>query len=113
LYGSGLSGTDERVAVLVAVGAATKGRLWEWVPASYAKLEQAERRILQSAIPTEFEMTKVAQLGTVVVPCVEDREAPNLVMVHGFGGGNAVWAKNLAELSKHFNVVSTGCQLGE
>lgn len=113
-----VSRSPRNSAVLVAVGAATKGRLWEWVPASYDKLEQAERRILESAIPTEFEMTKVAQLGTVVVPCSDavqrgsGQSAPNLVMIHGFAGGNAVWAKNLADLSKHFNVVSTCCPRG-
>ncbi|RLN58430.1 hypothetical protein BBJ28_00007449 [Nothophytophthora sp. Chile5] len=81
--------------VLAAVGLATEGRLWNWVPASYAKLEEAERKILTRAIPTPFEMTKVAQLGTVVVPCsdAEKRaEAKNLVLIHGFAGGNAVWA---------------------
>lgn len=88
---------DARSALLVAAGAATKGRFWEWVPASYAKLEQAERRILERAIPAPFEMTKVAQLGTVVVPCSDEAkrasgEARNLVMIHGFAGGNAVWA---------------------
>ncbi|RLN87650.1 hypothetical protein BBJ28_00001126 [Nothophytophthora sp. Chile5] len=60
-----------------------------------ARLEEAERRILTRAIPTPFEMTKVAQLGTVVVPCSDEEkraEAKNLVLIHGFAGGNAVWA---------------------
>jgi hypothetical protein len=81
--------------VLLAAGVATEGRLWHWVPASYAKLEEAERKILTRAIPTPFEMTKVAQLGTVVVPCSDEKkraDAKNLVLIHGFGGGNAVWA---------------------
>ncbi|TDH64814.1 uncharacterized protein CCR75_000637 [Bremia lactucae] len=52
-------------------------------------------------------MKKVAQLGTVVVPCsVENnrKSAENLVLIHGFAGGNAVWAMNLEKLSKRFNV---------
>ncbi|GMF22294.1 unnamed protein product [Phytophthora lilii] len=82
-------------AVLLAAGVATEGRLWHWVPASYAKLEEAERKILTRAIPTPFEMKKVAQLGTVVVPCSDEQkraQAKNLVLIHGFAGGNAVWA---------------------
>lgn len=80
---------------LVAAGAATRGRLWDWVPASLDRLELAERRILSRALPVPFEMTKVARLGTVVVPCSDAArapQAPNLVMIHGFAGGNAVWA---------------------
>ncbi|KAE8998990.1 hypothetical protein PR003_g19237 [Phytophthora rubi] len=94
-------------AVLLAAGVATEGRLWHWVPASYSKLEEAERKILKRAIPTPFEMKKVAQLGTVVVPCSDEKKranAKNLVLIHGFAGGNAVWAMNLEKLSKHFNV---------
>ncbi|KAJ8566817.1 hypothetical protein ON010_g6303 [Phytophthora cinnamomi] len=87
-------------AVLLAVGVATEGRLWNWVPASYAKLEEAERKILTRAIPTPFEMKKVAQLGTVVVPCSDEKrraDAKNLVLIHGFAGGNAVWAMYAVE----------------
>ncbi|KAG6961715.1 hypothetical protein JG687_00007554 [Phytophthora cactorum] len=92
---------------MLLAGVATEGRLWQWVPASYAKLEEAERKILTRAIPTPFEMKKVAQLGTVVVPCSDEKKrenAKNLVLIHGFAGGNAVWAMNLEKLSKHFNV---------
>lgn len=81
--------------MLLAAGVATEGRLWHWVPASYAKLEEAERNILTRAIPTPFEMKKIAQLGTVVVPCSDEKKrgnAKNLVLIHGFAGGNAVWA---------------------
>lgn len=78
-------------------GYTTKGRFWEWVPASYASLERVERKILEQSIDAPFEMIKVARLGTVIVPCtdaakVQRGEAKNLVMVHGFAGGNAVWA---------------------
>ncbi|ETI48959.1 hypothetical protein L914_06880 [Phytophthora nicotianae] len=94
-------------AVLLAAGVATEGRLWQWVPASYSKLEEAERKILTRAISSPFEMKKVARLGTVVVPCSDEKKresAKNLVLIHGFAGGNAVWAMNLEKLSKHFNV---------
>ncbi|GLE10487.1 hypothetical protein PINS_up022632, partial [Pythium insidiosum] len=58
--------------LLLAVGVATNGRCWEWVPASLDKLEAAERRILsQSLGSVPFEMTKVARLGTVIVPCTD------------------------------------------
>ena len=85
---------DAKVTLLAA-GLATEGRLWHWVPASYAKLEDTERKILTRAISTPFEMKKVAQLGTLVVPCSDERKrqnAGNLVLIHGFAGGNAVWA---------------------
>ncbi|RMX65609.1 hypothetical protein DD238_001774 [Peronospora effusa] len=119
---------------LLAVGMATEGRLWHWVPASYTKLEEAERKILTRALSIPFETKKVAQLGTVVVPCSNEKkreDAKNLVLIHGFGGGNAVWAmvtslfmrlwsieyqesfmpieycgvcQNLEKLSEHYNV---------
>ena len=82
-------------ATLVAAGCATEGRFWHWVPASYAKLQEAERKILTRAVSAPYEMKKVAQLGTLVVPCSDEkkrREAGNLVLIHGFAGGNAVWA---------------------
>ncbi|OWZ22045.1 Serine protease [Phytophthora megakarya] len=104
---SALSRSLDAEAVLLVAGMTTEGRLWRWVPASYAKLEAAERKILARAIPTPFEMKKVAQLGTVVVPCSDEKkreQAKNLVLIHGFAGGNPVWAMNLEKLSKHFNV---------
>ncbi|KAI9908627.1 hypothetical protein PsorP6_004087 [Peronosclerospora sorghi] len=94
-------------ATLLTAGMATEGRLWQWVPASYAKLEEAELKILKRAISTPFIMKKVARLGTIVVPCSDEKKranAKNLVLIHGFAGGNAVWAMNLEKLSKHFNV---------
>ncbi|KAF1322406.1 Cleavage induced serine protease family s33, partial [Globisporangium splendens] len=96
--------------LMTTAGYTTKGRFWEWVPASYDKLEQVERKIWEKAMPsTPFEMTKVAKLGTVIVPCtdkekVKNGKVDNLVLVHGFAGGNAVWAMNLAALAQHFNV---------
>ncbi|CAH0477204.1 unnamed protein product [Peronospora belbahrii] len=86
---------------------ATEGWMWYWVPARYAKLEEAERKILTRAVSVPFEMKKVARLGTVVVPCSDEnkrKDATNLVLIHGFAGGNAVWAMNLEKLSEHFNV---------
>ncbi|KAF4318702.1 hypothetical protein JM18_006546 [Phytophthora kernoviae] len=98
-------------AVLLAAGVATEGRLWHWVPATYAKLEQAEQKILARTISTPFKMTKVAQLGTVVVPCSDEEkrrngEAKNLVLIHGFAGGNAVWA--MAKLSATIKTLQCG-----
>jgi hypothetical protein len=95
---------------MLLAGWATRGRYWDWVSASYAKLEQVERQILEHAVRVPFEMTKVASLGTVVVPCTDEQrrasgEAKDLVLIHGFAGGNAAWATNLESLAKHFNVV--------
>lgn len=76
---------------------ATHGRMWNWVPASYSRLEQVERSILEKNIASDFEMTKIARLGTVIVPCTDQEkrrkgEAKSLVLIHGFAGGNAMWA---------------------
>ncbi|KAE8966915.1 hypothetical protein PF011_g27761 [Phytophthora fragariae] len=82
-------------------------RMLRPIATATAVLLAAERKILKRAIPTPFEMKKVAQLGTVVVPCSDEKKranAKNLVLIHGFAGGNAVWAMNLEKLSKHFNV---------
>lgn len=89
--------TFAQIGVLLLLGYTTNGRFWEWVPASYQRLELAERRLLERTIASPFEMTKVASLGTVIVPCSDEErvkrgDVKNLVMVHGFAGGNAVWA---------------------
>ncbi|DBA04440.1 TPA: hypothetical protein N0F65_010036 [Lagenidium giganteum] len=99
----------QRTGVVLIAGMATHGRCWEWVPASYDRLEQSERRILEKNVRTPFEMTKVAGLGTVHVPCSDpikrqSGKVQDIVMIHGFAGGNAFWARNLEDLSKHFNV---------
>lgn len=76
--------------------AATKGRYWDWVPATYEQLERAEKRILQRNIRVPFVISKVAQLGTVFIPCTgknpQSEKVRDLVLVHGFAGGNALWA---------------------
>ena len=76
--------------------AATKGRYWDWVAATYEQLEKAEKRILQRNIRVPFEVAKVAQLGTVFIPCTGNNSkaepVKDLVLVHGFAGGNALWA---------------------
>lgn len=81
---------------MIGLGCVTNGRWWKWIPASYTKLEQAERRLLHSSLQgASYEMTKVANLGTVVVPCTDQlnrQSAKNLVLIHGFAGGNPVWA---------------------
>lgn len=92
------------IGVLLVAGYTTKGRWWEWVPASYQHLERVERKILERSIETPFEMTKVARLGTVIVPCsdkakVASGNVKNLVMVHGFASGNAFWATVRAPVS--------------
>nr|CCA27382.1 cleavage induced serine protease family S33 putative [Albugo laibachii Nc14] len=95
-------------AALVLGFATTKGRYWDWVPATYEQLEKAEKRILQRNIRVPFEVTKVARLGTVFIPCTGNNSkaeaVKDLVLVHGFAGGNALWAANVEELAKFFNV---------
>jgi abhydrolase domain-containing protein 5 len=101
------------LVVGIATAAGTKGRLWDWIPASYEKLEQVERRIYENHVKAPFEMKKIAQLGTIVVPCTNKEkrnkgQVKDLVLIHGFASGNAFWAANLQDLAQHFNVV---CEL--
>lgn len=103
-----------RTGLVFVAGYSTKGKFWEWVPASYAKLEQVERKIWDKALRSPFEMTKVARLGTVIVPCTDEAKVKsgnvkNLVMVHGFAGGNAVWAMVRGWRSRSLFVLPVFC----
>ncbi|KAG6609988.1 serine protease family S33 [Phytophthora cinnamomi] len=78
-----------------------------WIPARYSELERLEHEIIGRNLNGPFETLKVAGLGTVHVPCT----APNnyepklpLVLIHGYAAGNALWACNFEDLSKHYDV---------
>lgn len=85
-----------------------QGQWYWWVPANESALEARESSLYKAHVKTDYEMTKVAGLGTVHVPYSGDQErttpVKKLVLVHGFGGGNGLWTLNLHELSKHYDV---------
>ena len=69
-----------------------------WLPADEAALEKIEQQIYRKHVLTDHKMTKVAGLGTVHVPYCgalgDNSHLPprKLVLVHGYGAGNAFWA---------------------
>ncbi|ETV95922.1 hypothetical protein, variant 1 [Aphanomyces invadans] len=80
-----------------------------WIPANEADLHQSEAAVYKATLKTApYHMKVVAGLGTVHVPYtgVRDLSSPplNVVLVHGFAGGNALWAASLAPLAQHFHV---------
>jgi abhydrolase domain-containing protein 5 len=73
-------------------------------------LADAERRMLSNVqVPYEQRFVQIApdlRLNTLVTrpPGATPESHPPLVMVHGFGSGLGLWAKNLDELSRHYTV---------
>lgn len=78
-----------------------------WVPARYEELERIERRILRRNVKAPFELSKVAGLGTVHVPCTTKtaKSPKTLVLVHGFAAGNALWACVRSAFSRYCGTV--------
>ncbi len=70
---------------------------------------QAEAKYIKLYSAVEFEQGVVNGLGTVrvkgYVDGQEERDSrPPLILMHGYGGGNALWAHVLSDLSRDFNV---------
>eukprot|EP01084_Bolivina_argentea_P052638 96679_1 len=83
--------------------------LTPWVNASYEKLKEAEAKLFRMHGSVEFEQDIVNGLGTVSVKgygCGQEEcnSKPPLVLIHGYGAGNAFWTLNHSDLSRHFNV---------
>ncbi|KAL4169782.1 hypothetical protein KRP22_010695 [Phytophthora ramorum] len=78
-----------------------------WIPARYSELERLEREIIERNVKVPFETLKIAGLGTVHVPCLApttEEPRPPLVLLHGYAAGNALWACNFEDLSRHYDV---------
>ncbi|KAG6582815.1 putative serine protease family S33 [Phytophthora cinnamomi] len=87
-------------------------RLRLWLPADEIVLHTVEHQIYESFLGSGFTLNTVAGLGTVHVPYTggESDATPKLehprtmVLVHGYGAGNAFWAANLRDLATAFDV---------
>ncbi|KAF1315970.1 Serine protease family s33, partial [Globisporangium splendens] len=76
-----------------------------WRPADEGVLHDTEHTIYRNFVPDKVHLRHIAGLGTVHVPYSGEKTSPRaLVLVHGYLAGNAFWAANLEELSKHFDV---------
>uniref|UniRef100_K3WZ18 AB hydrolase-1 domain-containing protein n=1 Tax=Globisporangium ultimum (strain ATCC 200006 / CBS 805.95 / DAOM BR144) TaxID=431595 RepID=K3WZ18_GLOUD len=80
-----------------------------WCPADERVLHDIEHAIYRTFAPDhEIHLRHIAGLGTVHVPYSGEKMSASpraLVLVHGYLAGNAFWAANLEELSKHFDVI--------
>ncbi|ETK76619.1 hypothetical protein L915_17017 [Phytophthora nicotianae] len=81
-------------------------RLRLWLPADENVLHTVEHQIYKSFLGDGFSLSTVAGLGTVHVPYTgeETKKPRTLVLVHGYGAGNAFWAANLRDLANAFDV---------
>ncbi|XP_062291729.1 1-acylglycerol-3-phosphate O-acyltransferase ABHD5-like isoform X1 [Scomber scombrus] len=75
-----------------------------WCPTSPSQLKDAEEKMLKSIKqPFSKQHVKISDgnyLWTIAFSTqVQDRPTPPLVLLHGFGGGVALWAQNLDSLS--------------
>ncbi|RLN98830.1 hypothetical protein BBJ28_00001410 [Nothophytophthora sp. Chile5] len=78
-------------------------RLRFWLPADESVLHAVESQIYGSFLGSGFSLSTVAGLGTVHVPYNGDESAKaeamkspqTLVLVHGYGAGNAFWAAGM------------------
>lgn len=105
-----------------------------WVPASPEQLEDAEDAMLElstegstlapsghSGENPRYRRFKCAGLSTIEAPnpctaAVGVQDRPVLVLVHGYGAGNALWTLNLDALAAHYRVYALdwlGCGLSD
>eukprot|EP00656_Telonema_subtile_P018991 TRINITY_DN20318_c0_g1_i1.p1 TRINITY_DN20318_c0_g1~~TRINITY_DN20318_c0_g1_i1.p1 ORF type:complete len:481 (+),score=122.31 TRINITY_DN20318_c0_g1_i1:95-1537(+) len=82
-----------------------------WRPTSRAALLEAQKRLLDSASTSEVKDWSAYNCGgvhTIDVPCSDPANAHRepIVLVHGFGGGAALWMNNLGALAAHQRVLA-------
>lgn len=76
---------------------------WSWRPTSASKLESAERAML-ACLKTPFELRMVDLPSGESINTLKMGQGPPLVMIHGFGGGLALFAANLEHLAQFYTV---------
>ncbi|KAJ2959125.1 hypothetical protein NQZ79_g5397 [Umbelopsis isabellina] len=65
-------------------------------------LEHRMTRITPAFLKNSSKPCYISSVSTVTPPGESDK--PDLVLVHGYGGGKAIWIRNIDELSKHYRV---------
>ena len=79
-----------------------------WLMSDRDGLLELERRIIGLTLPPHLEasISRVAGLGTVVIKHKEQTESPRkvIILVHGYGGGNALWVKSFEQLASRYDV---------
>lgn len=76
---------------------------WSWRPTSAAQLEVAEAAML-AALKTPFELSMVKLETGEHINTIKMGTGPPLVMIHGFGGGLALFAANMEILAQSYTV---------
>lgn len=90
-------------AAVVTTGATSKWWEWSWRPTSSEKLEQAETAML-SSLKIPYELSNVVLANGESINTIKLGNGPPLVMIHGFGGGLALFAANLEHLAQTHTV---------
>jgi len=69
-------------------------------------LLEAEKNVLDILFGGEYQIGKYGGLGTIIINTCEEKvkAKTSLVLIHGFGGGNAYWAQCLEVLSAEYNI---------
>jgi len=84
-------------------------RYGSWKPTNDDVLQTIESRILQAVLKEKYEQFFV-DLGEHRINTIKMGSGPPLVMLHGFGGGIAIWIANLDVLSKHYTIYAMDIQ---
>uniref|UniRef100_A0A7S4IV17 AB hydrolase-1 domain-containing protein n=1 Tax=Vannella robusta TaxID=1487602 RepID=A0A7S4IV17_9EUKA len=78
---------------------------------SHSHFEATEKKLLNTHIKEnsftlkDVKISKNQFLHTLVInEGSQDKEKPNLVLMHGWSSGLALWSKNIDQLAKHYNV---------
>lgn len=70
--------------------------------------EKCEEKVLRKYIKnTKYQVLKVQISNSNFLNTFQtefDKSKPNFVLLHGFGGGIAIWSKLIDQLSVHYNV---------
>jgi len=90
-------------AAAVTTTTSSKWWEWSWKPTSDAKLQEAEAAML-SCLTSPYELNTVLLENGESINTLKLGNGPPLVLIHGFGGGLALFAANLEHLAQTHTV---------